>query len=99
MKKLTQFQIILIVIFAIQIPLTFLGALLKILHLPGANLMLIVSMGSMAVSTFVFWAIAIFQMISNTFENKVIWLFLMFIFPFATPIIFLLTKDERIKTA
>lgn len=61
MKKLTQFQIILIVIFAIQIPLTFLGALLKILHLPGANFMLIISMGSIAVSTFVLWAIAIFQ--------------------------------------
>jgi hypothetical protein len=99
MKKLTKFQIILIVIFAIQIPLIFLGALFKILHLPGANFMLIISMGSMAVSTLIFWLSAIVQMVTNSFENKVMWLFLMFIFPFATPIIFLLTKDERIKTA
>ncbi len=98
MKKLSKFQIILIVIFAIQIPLTFLGALFKILHLPGANLMLIVSVGSMVASTLIFWLSAIIQMITNTFENKAIWLFLMFIFPIATPVIFLLTKDERIKT-
>jgi hypothetical protein len=69
------------------------------LHLPGANEILIFSMGSMIFSTIVFWVVAIVQMLTNTFENKVIWLFLMFIFPFATPVIFLLTKEERIKTA
>jgi hypothetical protein len=56
-------------------------------------------MGSMVFTTIVLWAIAIFQIISSSFENKVLWLFLMFIFPSATPVVFLLTKDERIKTA
>jgi hypothetical protein len=98
MKKLSKFQIILIVIFAIQIPLTFLGGLLKVLHLPMANEILIISMGSMVVSILIYWLIAIVQMITNTFENKALWLFFMFIFPTAAPMIFLLTKDERIKT-
>jgi hypothetical protein len=53
----------------------------------------------MFISIAIFWVVAIVQMLTNTFENKVIWLFLMFIFPFATPVIFLLTKEERIKTA
>lgn len=98
MKKQTRHLFFVAIIFALQVAFISLGALFKILHLPGANLILILSMGSMIFTTIVLWAMAIYQMLTNTFENKVIWLFLMFVFPFATPLIFLLTKDERIKT-
>ena len=99
MKKQTRLLFFVAIIFALQVAFIVLGALFKILHLPGANEILILSMGSMVFTTIVLWAIAIFQIISSSFENKVLWLFLMFIFPSATPVVFLLTKDERIKTA
>jgi hypothetical protein len=99
MKKLTTTHKSIIVFFALETLLIFLGGLFKVLHLPMANEMLIVPMVLMFISIAIFWVVAIVQMLTNTFENKVIWLFLMFIFPFATPVIFLLTKEERIKTA
>lgn len=90
MSKIFQYKIILAIIFCLFFMIAIVGWLFKVMHWPGANELLIVSM----TGGFILWIVVLYDMIVSPIKKKLIWILTMLCAPLLVGILYTFLRDD-----